>query len=106
VTSVSLSLFLEGAGAGSAGLGAGAARLGLGQAAASQILSPTTTNATAVLRDSYAGYDSGGLLGAASARFFVASKIDGKTIPNAVGARKHLERDRGGAGSSAVREIQ
>jgi hypothetical protein len=50
---------------------------------------------TAVLQDSYAGYESGGLLGPARARFFVATKIDGKYIPNAVDETDHANEGRG-----------
>ena len=49
-----------------------------------QLLPDDYQGQTATLRDSYANFHSGGLLGPDSAEFFVANEVDGKPINNAL----------------------
>jgi hypothetical protein len=62
---------------------------------ATQLLPDDYKGETAVLRDSYANFRSGGLLGPDSAQFFVADEVDGKRIDNALGRTAMSNEGRG-----------
>ena len=62
---------------------------------ATQLVPDDFKGQTATLRDTYANFHSGGLLGPDSAQFFVASEVDGKPIETALGKTLSANNGRG-----------
>ena len=62
---------------------------------ATQLLPDDYKGQTATLRDSYANFHSGGLLGPDNAEFFVATHVDGKYIQNALDDTEKANNGRG-----------